>query len=89
MCTPEELYTFALNSGYRIMLRGGLDYHNAAGQHNHKGAIAPLYIGLASIAPIHSENPHFCGNRHSIRIPSSQKGTYGQNMGALKMTKIG
>ena len=55
----------------------------------HKGAIAPLYIGivhgLASIAPIHLENPRFRGNRHSIRNPSSQKGTYGQNMGVLKI----
>ena len=53
----------------------------------HKGALAPLYIGscgLASIAPIHSENPRFRGNRHSIRNPSTQKGTYGQNMGVLK-----
>ena len=57
----------------------------------HKGAIAPLYIGwLASIAPIHSENPRFRGNRHSIQNSSSRKGTYGQNMGVLKkMTKIG
>ena len=28
--------------------------------------------------------PHFRGNRHSIRNPSSQKGTYGQNMGSSK-----
>ena len=30
------------------------------------------------------QNPRFRGNRHSIRNPSSQKGTYSQNMGVLK-----
>ena len=34
---------------------------------------------MASIAPIHLQNPRFRGNRHSIRNPSSRKGTYGQN----------
>ena len=41
----------------------------------HKGA---LYIGMARVG-------QFRGNRPSIRNPSSRKGTYGQNMGFLKI----
>ena len=51
--------------------------------YNHKGAIAPLYIGIVRVGQHRSENPHFRGNTHSFRNPSSQKGTNGQNMGVL------
>ena len=57
---------------------------NPSGLQTQLTSFAPKSLGwhrLASIAPIHSENPRFRGNRHSIRNPSSQKGTYGQNMG--------
>ena len=37
-------------------------------------------MAQVGITPIHSENPRFRGNRHSIRNPSSRKGTYGQYM---------
>ena len=45
----------------------------------HRGG-GPGSCGLASIAPIHSENPCFRGNMQS---PSSQKGPYDQNVGVL------
>ena len=65
--------------------------HFCGGRYIHYSpSILWKYIGIASIAPIHLENPRFRGNRHSIRNPSSPKDTYGQNMGVLKkMTKIG
>ena len=53
----------------------------------HKGAIAPLYIGMVRVGQHRSHTfgkPRFRGNRYSIRNPSSRKGTYGQNMGVLK-----
>ena len=53
----------------------------------HKGAVAPLYIGIVRVGQHCSHtfgNPCFRGNTHTIRNPSSRKGTYGQNMGVLK-----
>ena len=66
-------------------------YGSDAGQ-----PVPSLSHGLASIAPIHSENPRpfvigmaRVGQHHSdtfgkSTFPSSQKGTYSQNMGVLK-----
>ena len=41
-------------------------------------------VGWPASLPYISQNPHFRGNRQSIRNPSSRKGTYGQ---IWKMTK--
>ena len=56
---------------------------------NHKGAIALRYIGMMRVGQHYPHIiSHFHGDMHSIRNPSSQKGTYGQNKEDLKMTKI-